>query len=171
MLTEFDRSQFAIHGEVGLPEYYPTPKNIDKLLFYIQRNLNMNTVVYTLNDNRDGFVDDSYPMQVFWIKYTDGGIKQQLNTIQKRAFGYSSKKINNDTFEFRMESYLKMRFFIAHMEDESYSVITKINGQDARLHNIYVFANEFGIFPKVEYIELFGYNLSNDFPSYQKILI
>lgn len=171
MLTEFDKSQYRIYGEIGLPESYPVPQNIDKLLFYIQRNLNMNTVVYSLNTDRYGIIDEHFPMKVFWIKYTDGGVRQELNSIQTKAFGYSSKKITSETYEFRMESYLQMRFFIAPVQDGRFGIVTKINGSDAVLNNIYVFANEFGLFPKVEYIELYGQNMTNGFPCYQKILI
>jgi len=110
-------------------------------------------------------------MKVFWIKYTDGGIRQELNYLQTKAFGYSSKKINNNTFEIQMDSYHELRFFIAKSNFNTIDIVTKINEKDAKLNNIYVFANEFGIFPKVEYIELYGQSLENDFPSYQKLLI
>jgi hypothetical protein len=172
MLTDLDKSNYSIVGERGLPENYPIPQNIDKLLFYIQRNLNMNTVVYALNTDLNGLINDVYPMKVFWIKYTDGGIRAELNQLQTKAFGYSSKKINNHTFEIIIDSYQELRFFIVSNQNESnYDIITKIQGKEAKLNNIYVFANEFGLFPKVEYIELYGHYLETNFPCFQKILI
>ena len=45
-------------GEYGLPEHYPTPPRSDNLLFYIQRNHNMNTVVYEINKHMDGRVNE-----------------------------------------------------------------------------------------------------------------
>lgn len=171
MISNLDKSQFSINGEVGLPENYPVPKNIDNLLFYIQRNLNKNTVVYALNLDPNGCINEHFPMKVFWIKYTDGGVREELNYIQTKAFGYSSTKINNNTFEFKMDSYHDLRFFIAKDKNNSHNIITKVNGADARLNNIYVYANEFGLFPKVEYIELYGHYTESSFPAYQKILI
>lgn len=171
MISNLDKSQFSINGEIGLPENYPVPSDIDNLLFYIQRNLNKNTVVYALNKKSDGLIDEHYPMRVFWIKYTDGGNQEELNYIQTKAFGYSSEKITNSTFEFKMDSYHKLRFFIAHTPENQHHIVTRINGQDAKLNNIYVYANEFGLFPKVEYIELYGLELNSNFPVYQKILI
>lgn len=171
MLSEFDKPQFKIKGEKGLPENYPIPQGIPGLIFYIQRNLNKNTVIYTLNIDNNGFLNESYPMRVSWIKYTDGGIKTDLNFIQTKAFGYTSKKINNNAFEFVMDSYTRLRFFIGLNENNEYKIFTKINKKDAILSNIYVYANEFGLFPKVEYIELYGTDFETKWPTYQKILI
>ncbi len=171
MITNLDKSQYSINGERGLPENYPIPQDIDNLLFYIQRNLNKNTVVYALNTDKHGIIDEKYPMRVFWIKYTDGGVKEELNFIQHKAFGYSALKINSKTFEFRMESYSDLRFFIGESDKGLTQIVTKINGEDAELNNIYVYANEFGLFPKVEYFELYGRSLDTGFPCYQKILI
>lgn len=171
MLSELEKSQFVINGERGLPENYPIPRNIDGLLFYIQRNLNKNTVVYTVNKNNDGFLKQDYPMKVFWIKYNEGAIITDLNYLQTKAFGYTSKQIDNNTFEFSMDSHMALRFFIAKDKRDNYNIITKINSKDATLSNIYVYANEFGLFPKVEYIELYGEYLENNSSCYQKILI
>jgi len=171
MLTHLEKSQFIISGEKGLPEDYPTPKNINNLLFYIQRNLNKNTIVYSMNKTLDGQLHKTYPMKVFWIKYTYGGIEQELNYIQNKAFGYTSKWINDETFEFVMDSYNKLRFFVAKNPNNQHKIITKINNEDCYLSNIYVYANELGLFPDVRYIELYGNNLKNGFPSYQRILI
>ncbi|MBT8231755.1 MAG: DUF4833 domain-containing protein [Saprospiraceae bacterium] len=171
MFKKLDKSQFKVIGEKGLPEHYPIPKNIAGLLFYIQRNLNKNTVVYAINKDANGYLNETFPMKVFWIKYDNGAVIAELNKLQTKAFGYSSKKINNTTFEFVMDSHKQLRFFIAQNEQNEFNIITKINSKDALLSNIYVYANEFGLFPKVEYIELYGNHIDSDLPSYEKILI
>ncbi len=171
MLSDLDKSKFTIKGEHGLPEGYPIPQGIKDLLFYIQRNLNKNTIVYTLNFNPDGFLNEYFPMNVFWIKYTEGGIVAKLNYLQTKAFGYTSKKIDNNTFEFIMDSHKKLKFFIVKNEQNDYNIISKVNDIDAKLSNIYVYANEFGLFPKMEYIEMYGAYLHNAFPCYEKIAI
>jgi len=165
------KSQFTVNGEPGLPESYPIPKNVDDLLFYIQRNLNKNTVVYTINKNDDGTINENYPVNVFWITYSADGSSEKLNTIQKKAYGYISTKINNTTFELRMKSYDKLRLFLNKKQDGSYTLVTKISEQNAILSNIYVFADELGIFPRVKYIELYGLSEENNFPIYQRIQI
>jgi len=171
MLINIDKSHYFIEGEKGLPEDYPMPKNVDNLLFYIQRNLNTNTICYSLNLNNLGLLNKTYPMKVFWIKYTKGGIEQELNFIQNKAFGYTSRWINDDLFEFKMDSYRKLKFFVAKNKDGQFQIITKIKGQIAVLNNIYVFANELGLFPDVRYIELYGEGQENEYPTYERILI
>jgi hypothetical protein len=173
MLTSLDKSQFVIDGERGLPENYPIPSAIDGLLFYIQRNLNKNTVVYVLNKNMDGSLNESFPMKVFWIKYTSGGKVQELNYIQnKLAYGYRSIKISDNLFEFSMVSYDKLRFFLClDPIMQEYRVVTKMYDKNVYLSNIYVYAEEFGLFPDVKYIELYGVETDPTFPCYQRILI
>ncbi len=167
MHLNLQKSKFAIHGEFGLPESYPKPRNIDGLLFYVQRNLNKNTIAYTLNEHC-GCIDKNYPIKVFWISYTSGGHHDELNPIQKKAFGYNAFPINNEVFEIQMTSYSKMRLFLDN-SGASPKVITKIAHQDAILNNIYVFADEFGIFPQVKYIELYGSTLNGELPLYERI--
>ena len=171
MITDLDKNKYPIYGERGLPTNYPIPKVSDNLLFYIQRNLNFNTVVYEINKNTSGQINQDYPMDVYWIKYSEHGQVQQLNFIQNNlAFGYKSKLINSETYSFKMVSADMFQFYITNI-DGQHSVITKINDQDAILSNIYVFADEVGLFPDVRYIEFYGNYLNNQFPAYQKVIL
>ena len=70
-----------------------------------------------------------------------------------------------------MDSHKKLKFFIVKNEQNDYNIISKVNDIDAKLSNIYVYANEFGLFPKMEYIEMYGAYLHNAFPCYEKIAI
>jgi len=171
MLAHLNKTQIENYGEAGLPEEYPVPQDVDNLLFYIQRNLNTNTICYALNYNNVGEVNRDFPMKVFWIKYTTGGVVEELNFIQNKAFGYTSKWISNDLFEFYMDSYERLRFFVARQEDGSYQVITKIGNENNRLKNIYVYADELGIFPNVKFIEIFGAEPQEGTAAYERILI
>lgn len=171
MITDLDKNKYPIFGERGLPTNYPVPEVSDKLLFYIQRNHNFNTIVYELNTNSYGQINQDYPMDVCWIRYSEQGQVQGLNFIQNNlAFGYKSKIINADTYSFKMVSDDKFQFFLSKINGK-HSVVTKINDHDAILSNIYVFADEVGLFPDVRYIEFYGNYLSNNFPAYQKVIL
>lgn len=172
MLSNINRAKlkFQYPGQIGLPESYPIPQ-LDGLLFYIQRNLNHNTVVYVLNKDASGFLNEEYPMSVYWIMYDRQGQIKELNLIQnKLAYGYRSEMIDNHTFKFKMVSYDKMDFYIIN-ENNSTKVITRFEDQWTNLSNIYVYAEEFGIFPQVKYIEFFGEELKDSFPTYDKIYL
>lgn len=157
-------------GQNGLPADYPIPEQTEELLFYIQRNQNKNTVVYNLNKNYSGTINQDYPMQVSWINYTNGGQRKGLNHIEdKLAYGYKSKSINADTFQFHFVSYENLTFYIAKQPDDSYKALVKINGDLAVLNNVYVYAEEFGVFPQVKFFELFGKSLKSQQAVYQRI--
>jgi len=170
MLTSLSKAKYHINGVRGLPEHYPVPPQNEHTLFYIQRNLNHNTVVYEMNTLRDGLISDETPMKVYWIKYTQGGKHLGLNVIQnKLAYGYESEKIAKGLYSFRMVSYKKIKFYIAEDKEGKYRVITSINGEQSYLSNIYVYAEELGLFPDVKYFEMYGENIKSGLPNYEKI--
>lgn len=159
-------------GQSGLPKDYPIPEQTEDLLFYIQRNQNKNTVVYNLNRNNLGHIHQEFPMVVSWINYTNGGERKSLNQIQdKLAYGYSSEIINPETFQFHFVSYEELTFYIAKQKDKSFKTLVKINGELSELVNVYVYAEEFGVFPQVKFFELFGKSLDTQQSVYQRIRI
>ena len=169
MITDLHKNFLPFVGEQGLPEYYPVPQTSDSLLFYIQRNLNLNTVIYQLNLLPDGLINEEFPMHVSWIKYSEQGQVTELKFIQnKLAYGYHSEKICMDTYQFQMVSRKEHLFFITKI-DNQYKVVTKINGSNAILSNIYVYADDVGLFPEVRYIEFYGNEITTNFPLYQKV--
>jgi len=169
MLTELTKNIIEYQGIKGLPEYYPTPCDNELLLFYIQRNLNTNTVIYELNLGETGQINEESPIKIYWIKYSEGGHKKSLNYIQKTlAYGYNSKKISNELFEFQIVSYDKIKFYL-DVSNGRNVVMTKLNDELVELSNIYVFADEVGVFPEVKYVELYGMSKDSILPVYQKI--
>lgn len=161
MLKSLQQSQHNVtyEGSNGLPAHYPIPQDIDDMLFYIQRNLNENTVVYKLNRSNEGVLNLSEPVQAFWIKYTEGGIHEQLNYIQEKlAYGYHCKIINNETVELQIVSYPSFRIFISKTEAGKFKAYYKSEGRFVILNNIYVYAEDFGVFPDVKFVDIHGYD-------------
>jgi hypothetical protein len=111
-------------------------------------------------------------MHAYWIKYTEGGIKQELNAIQNQlAFGYNSTWISHELIEFSFVSYEVLKLYIAMSEDGQYRVITNFGDQKVILNNIYVYAHEFGVFPDVRFVEFYGLELGTYKEIRQKITI
>jgi hypothetical protein len=169
MLTELTKNIIDYQGIKGLPENYPTPCNNDLLLFYIQRNLNTNTVIYELNKNSAGQIDENSPIKIYWIKYSEGGFKKSLNYIQTQlAYGYTSEKISSYLYEFYIVSYNKIKFYL-DVSDDYPKVFTRMDNELVLLSNIYVYADEVGVFPEVRYVEIYGSSKETNLPVYQKI--
>ncbi len=172
MISDTQKSQYQYPGSKGLPEHYPTPPASDKLLFYIQRNHNLNTVIYEVNNLQNGEINPDYPMHAYWLKYNTGGEIEELNFYQnKLAYGYESKMINKDSFEFNFVSYKDLRLYMARNATGNFEVYCNLEGEMSVLSNIYVYAVELGVFPNVKFIELFGNHLKTGIPTYQRINI
>lgn len=173
MIFNVQKDEYQYQGSSGLPDHYPRPPQTDKLLFYIQRNHNFNTVIYEANFLSNGtYIDKDHPMHAYWIKYTAGGEIEDLNYYQnKMAYGYTSQPINSDTFSFNFVSYEDLKLYIARNKKGHFQAFCHINQEMSVLKNIYVYAEALGVFPNVKFIELFGTQLETDLKVYQRINI
>ena len=55
-------------------ESFPVPVD-ENLIFYVQRSLNSNTIVYTARLDGDGKLDAKRPVDVFWRRFNDDGAR------------------------------------------------------------------------------------------------
>lgn len=120
----------------------PTPEGIDNMLFYVQRTINANTIVYELNTNKDGDINESEPIKAYWIKYAQGGKIDPLTFIQRKyAYGVKAKLIDKEkkTFSFEFVSYNKRQFYLSKSSvDNKYRVYGFVNNKLSVLNNICV---------------------------------
>lgn len=172
MKSELKKKYHIDPGSLGLPKDYPVPPQDPDLLFYIQRNQNQDTIVYKLNRNLDGLVNKDLPMHAYWIKYSEGGIKKELNLIQSElAFGYSSQEISPDLYSFTFLAYKTLKFYIVRNQKGNFEVICDLENNRMTLNHIYVYAMEFGVFPDVKFIEFYGNDPETGIFAYDKITI
>ena len=140
------------------PDSLPVPKNIREMMFYLQRDPNANTVVYELNRNSAGAVDEKQPIHPFWIRYADDGERKELNYIQRKfAYGLNTKKLGNGSYELTFVCYSKLPLYLRKAPGRKYHIYVTINQQEAMLDRVYV-RIEGGTFwvPNVVYVELKG---------------
>lgn len=169
MKSELNKKIQTDPGSTGLPSGYPVPPQDDDLLFYIQRNLNHDTIVYRLNRTHDGLIDRHIPMHAYWIKYSRGGVHKELNKIQSElAYGYRSSEISDDLFSFQFVSYGALTFYLVR-HDFGFDVHTKVNGRKIIVKHIYVYAQEFGVFPDVKFVEFYGLDPKDGYDVYERI--
>ncbi len=173
MKNELKKKVFVDPGSQGRPGWYPTPPADRDLLFYIQRNQNQDAIVYKVNRTPEGLINDHLPMDAYWMRFTAGGVRNELNEYQNRlAYGYESSKISSELYKFEFVSYHDMSFYINKIDGSSdYRVVYQEDGRNIALNNIYVYALEFGVFPDVKYIEVFGTDINSNEEHYKKILI
>jgi len=147
------------------PLKFPTPKGIANQLFYLQRDPNLNTLIYELNVDKDGEVNREEPVLAYWIRYGEGGIKQDLSYVQRKfAYGVQSKELGKDHFEIRFVSHKKLPLYLLRSdEDKKFHMYVTVNNKKLQLERVFV-RIEGGTFwlPNVRYVELKGKNMADD---------
>lgn len=136
---------------------YPTPSGNQNQLFFIQRDPNINTLIYEINLNKGALVEEE-PVHVYWIRYADKGQKEELNYIQRNfAYGVRSKFVSKDNYEIHFVSYKKKQMFLRKSTDNKFYIFTDINKKQAILKQVFVRVNGGSFWvPNIEYVELKG---------------
>ena len=147
------------------PLNFPTPKNIDNMLFYIQRDPNTNTAIYAINYQENGKIDKSNPIKAYWIRYAEKGEKKDFSYMQRKfAYGIESRTVNNDEFELQFVSYKKLPLTLKKIDsDQKYHVFVSVNQKRLQVEKIFV-RIEGGSFwlPNVKYAEVTGIDASSN---------
>ncbi|MBK7311916.1 MAG: DUF4833 domain-containing protein [Sphingobacteriaceae bacterium] len=121
---------------------FPTPGGIDNMLFYVQRTINSNTIVYELNTDKDGIINEKEPIKVYWIKYAKDGKIDPLTYIQRNyAYGVQTKLIDKEkkSFMFEFVSYHKRQFYLLKSTtDNKYHAYGYVNNKLSILNNIFI---------------------------------
>ncbi len=142
---------------------YPVPQKTDKLLFYLQRSHNKNTIVYELNTLPDGKVDVKNPIHVSWIRFEEAGRRAELSFIQRRAFGVKCRaadkndKLGN-SFIVQFNNFNKREIRLVKSTSGTYNAFMKINNETAELECVYIKAenNAIGIPISFKYMDVYG---------------
>jgi hypothetical protein len=154
-------------------ENYPIPPKTDTLLFYIQRNHNANTIIYDANYDSQGLLNSDEPMIVYWRRYDEQGQKMELRTIEKwYAYGLSWEKSESENeFIIKLVADKSKKLWLRQLSRYKSALITIINNKLSELEHIYIFADNSGAWPRVKYLEFYGYDLSTNKKTYEKIMV
>lgn len=154
-----DSTVAKAQGSDPSPLTFPTPQGIINQLFYVQRDPNINTIICQLNVDKQGEVNKTQPVNVFWMRYGDKGEKKELSYIQRKfAYGIVSKDLGNGQFELRFVSHKKLPMYLTKSPvDKKYHVYATINNKKMELDRIFL-RIEGGSFwvPNVKYVEIKG---------------
>ncbi|REJ84809.1 MAG: DUF4833 domain-containing protein [Bacteroidetes bacterium] len=147
----------------GIRGTYPVPPKNANSLFYIQRSKNTNAIVYELNKNADGSLNQQDPVKIYWIRYAHDSTTADLNYIQQKyAYGLNISALPGNPSQYSMNfvSYAKKKLYLMKRKDGSgYSTYTQINGKMAVLESVFITISGGTFwFPKIDDIELYGYD-------------
>jgi hypothetical protein len=138
---------FAQHG-------YPTPPTATSRLFYIQHSNNHNTFVYDAN-MASGKLNTAEPVDVYCLKYKDGGGKEALSPVQRKmAYGVELLSTQSAQCEFTLAAYPSKKLVLKLGKDGKPYVTTSVNGKSLVLHKLFL---KMGKLPStVLYIDFYG---------------
>ncbi len=138
-------------------EGFPVPPPDAKQLFYLQRTSNTNTIVYELN-YKNGVLNESNPVHVFWIRYTEQSQRAELNWIQRTfAYGVKVRRQPDGSYRIRLVSYAGYSMYLRKGTDGKHRLYAPINGQMMLLNRVFVKITGGSMWsPDIEYFELSG---------------
>ena len=108
-------------------------------LFKIERSKDNNQIFYDVNIDESGNFKPENPINIYWIKNTEGGRVKPLTWIQKKyAYGLKFLKIDPDYVTFRFVSTKKMHFILKKTKDNHFEVYSKYKGQILNIKRIFI---------------------------------
>lgn len=139
----------------------PVPPQNKNMLFYLQRTLDKNTVIYEVNYEPNGQINKKKPVKAYWLDYDNGWTASPLTRAQTMfAYGVESEPTHagSKIFRINLVSYKKIKMYLKPSgKNKTYETHVTLHGRNYLLTNIFV--NIVGgtyLRPSVSYIELRG---------------
>jgi len=130
-------------------------------LFKIERSKDNNQIFYDVNLNSSGEFDSENPINIYWIRNTEGGKIKPLTWIQRKyAYGLKFLKINDEYATFRFVSSKQMYFTLKKDAKNHFEVYTKYNDQILNVNRLFI-QIEGGTFwfPNIKAVEVYATNV------------
>lgn len=141
-------------------ETMPVPPANRNMMFFLQRTIDRNTVIYEVNLQKNGKINEKKPLKIYWIDYDDGGKISQLTKLQNKfAYGIDFELIDKakNIFSINLVSYKKLMLTLRTGKDKNYAMFVNINEKEAILSRILVhIIGGTYLKPVVDYIEVTG---------------
>jgi predicted small secreted protein len=140
---------------------FPDPSSNTHLLFYLQRPVNTNTVIYALNLVNE-VPDQENPIHIYWINYAKNAKQEELTDLERKyAYGIKLNKIAENEFEFYLVSYKKMKLLLKQGNDKQFHVFGDINNKQLIIERIYLAVKGGSLFkPRIDYVEIRGVDVN-----------
>ena len=139
---------------------YPVPDE-PNMLFYIQRSVNSNTVVYAAHVDSRERIDPDAPVDAYWRWYNVDGQRKPLNLVE-RTIAYGVKSVAHGgaggavTFEVAALPERKLVLDLdAHKRPEA---LMQIGDRWVRLVYVFLQVDNSGLLPSVTALDIFGFD-------------
>ena len=138
-------------------------------LFKIERSKNANIVQYDVNIDEDGQINKKNPIDYYWLLYAEQGQREEISTLQKKAYGYSIKYNESGYFDMQMKAVEGRKIRLLLVNGVPKAEIT-INGKTTYLTKVYINSKDnFVGYPTVIYYTLTGNDIETGEEIVEKI--
>ncbi|WP_421693109.1 DUF4833 domain-containing protein [Aestuariivirga sp.] len=142
---------------------YAVPHD-ENQIFFVQRSMNSNTIVYTARMGADGHLDPKKPVDVFWRRFNDQGERQELSFLERNiAFGVKAQRLSGPpapSFCLQVVSY-PQRSAVLRLVNGRPRLEAKVAGEPCVLDHAFLHLDESGAMPKVTRVDLAGHSLAS----------
>jgi len=142
---------------------FPVPSE-PNMLFYVQRSVNANTVVYAAQLDSAGHIDRDSPVEAYWRWYNVDGARKSLNFFERTlAYGVTSvaRGASGNTVSFRVAALPEREILLQQDQDGTPEAVTKLGGHLARLVYVYLEIDNSGLVPEVTALDLCGIDMAS----------
>lgn len=149
---------------LALAAALPVPREPQQV-FYVQRSLNANTIVYAARIT-GGALDSREPVEVYWRRYGDAGERKPLSGLERSlAFGVKAEpaKGRPGSFLVRVVSYPSRPALLRLVEGVP-RLEARVAGEPAVLDHAWLEVDDSGRLPSVTRVDLYGTSLATGKP-------
>ena len=140
-------------------------------LFRIERSKNTNVVQYDARVTPTGHLDRSNPVDVYWVKVDQGGIRKELDWIERRlAYGFSTRFDSREPVLWLDMAADIGREIAVRSDDGQYRAEMTIDGRTAVVERVYVESVDTLVLPRVVYVDLYGRDIETGEPLNERLL-
>ena len=127
-------------------------------IFYIQRSVNANTVVYAANLAADGTIKADAPVDAFWRWYNVDGNKKGLNFIERAmAYGVKTRRSRaGEPISFTIAALPERVITLSLDAERRPEALMQIGTRTVKLAYVYLHVVEGGLIPSIPELEIFG---------------
>ena len=142
---------------------WPMPKDAGQV-FFIQRSMNRNTVVYRARFDGDGDILSNRPLSAYWRRYAEQGQTRKLKVVENLfAYGISARKNRaQDGWTARFAALPSLSPVLRQEGPFKAALWADIGGREYRMIYGYLDLDESGLVPKVIRLRLFTFDPKKD---------
>ncbi len=154
---------------------YPVPQKTTKMLFYLQRSFNKNTIIFETEILADNKLNSERPVKMYWIRYEEDGRFAELSFLQRKIFGMKCTSSDDTKSSFLLinSRISKLKIIVKESSLGNYKAYLEINNQMTELERVFIKAtnNPLGIPISFEYIEVSGISTESGKLNIERIIL